>query len=81
MRSAANALAQHLPEAVTFACFAFLNGALLVEPHRVGRALPAPFEGRFSARRGTYRIIYTIDDDRRRVTVLSIEHRSDVYHA
>jgi mRNA-degrading endonuclease RelE of RelBE toxin-antitoxin system len=32
-----------------------------------------------SARRGDYRVIYRIDDELRTVTVMAIEHRSDVY--
>ena len=33
----------------------------------------------FSARRGTYRIIYRINDKNRVVTVVDVDHRRDVY--
>lgn len=33
----------------------------------------------WTARRGTYRILYTIDDERRVVEVTAIGHRSDAY--
>jgi mRNA-degrading endonuclease RelE of RelBE toxin-antitoxin system len=36
-------------------------------------------DDRFSARRGTYTIIYRIDDKNRIVTVVDVDHRSDVY--
>jgi mRNA-degrading endonuclease RelE of RelBE toxin-antitoxin system len=36
-------------------------------------------DDRFSARRGTYRIIYRIDDKNRIVTVVDVSHRLDVY--
>jgi mRNA interferase RelE/StbE len=36
-------------------------------------------DDRFSARRGTYRIIYRVDDKARVITVLDIGHRRDVY--
>jgi mRNA-degrading endonuclease RelE of RelBE toxin-antitoxin system len=36
-------------------------------------------DDRFSARRGTYRIIYRIDDKNRTVTVVDVDHRRDVY--
>jgi len=36
-------------------------------------------DGLHSARRGDYRVIYRIDDHRRRVEVVAIEHRSDIY--
>jgi mRNA interferase RelE/StbE len=32
-----------------------------------------------SAHRGDYRVVYRIDDRRRRVEVLAIAHRADVY--
>jgi mRNA-degrading endonuclease RelE of RelBE toxin-antitoxin system len=33
----------------------------------------------FSARRGTYRIIYRTDDKSRIVTIVDVDHRRDVY--
>jgi mRNA-degrading endonuclease RelE of RelBE toxin-antitoxin system len=36
-------------------------------------------DDRFSARRGTYRIIYRIDDKKRIVTVVDVAHRRDAY--
>jgi len=35
--------------------------------------------GKWSARRGQYRIIYTIDSEGEVVTVLQISHRRDSY--
>jgi mRNA interferase RelE/StbE len=73
-------LAQHLPEAVAFAAHEFIVvGALLDNPQRVGKRLRAPLDDRHSARRGTYRVIYRIDDAERTVTVVDIAHRSDAY--
>ena len=78
-RSASRALAQGLPEAVASAVVEFVTGVLLENPQRVGKALQPPLEGKWSARRGQYRIIYTIDSAARVVTVLHISHRRDVY--
>lgn len=72
-------LAEQLPESVAFAAYEFITVPLLDNPRRVGKQLPAPLEGRHSARRGTYRVIYRIDEDRQRVTVLAVVHRSDAY--
>jgi mRNA-degrading endonuclease RelE of RelBE toxin-antitoxin system len=36
-------------------------------------------DDRVSVRRGTYRVIYRIDDKARVVTVVDIAHRRDVY--
>lgn len=74
-----HALAESLPEAVAAAAYEFITGPLLREPHRVGKRLMPPLDDRFSARRGTYRIIYRIDDESRTVTVVDVDHRRDVY--
>ncbi|MDN5858784.1 MAG: type II toxin-antitoxin system RelE/ParE family toxin [Pseudonocardia sp.] len=72
-------LAQHLPEAAAFAAHEFIVGALLDNPHRIGKRLHPPLDDRHSARRGTYRVIYRIDDEQRTVTVVDIAHRRDAY--
>ena len=48
-------------------------------PRRVGKPLRLELEGPWSARRGSYRIVYRIDDQKRRVEVVTVDHRSDVY--
>jgi mRNA interferase RelE/StbE len=68
-----------LPEKVATAVAEFLYGSLAENPHRVGKPLKLALEGMHSARRGDYRVIYRIDDDQRLVTVIAIEHRSDIY--
>lgn len=72
-------LAEQLPEAVAFAAYDFIIGPLLDNPHRVGKQLRPPLDDRHSARRGTYRVLYRIDDERRRVTVVGVFGRSDAY--
>ena len=49
---------------------------LLENPHRVGGPLQRELAGMRSARRGSYRIVYEIDELQRLVIVLRIEHRS-----
>jgi len=61
------------------AAYEFMTGPLLREPYRVGKRLLPPLDDRFSARRGTYRIIYRIDDKARTITVVHIDHRRDIY--
>jgi mRNA-degrading endonuclease RelE of RelBE toxin-antitoxin system len=73
------ALTERLPEVVAVAAFEFMTGPLLINPYRVGKQLTPPLDDRWSARRGTYRIIYRIDDKRMVVTVVDVNHRSDVY--
>lgn len=71
---------QHkLPESVASAVIEFVTGTLLDNPYRVGKSLRYELEGVDSARRGAFRILYEIDDNRREVTVLRVEHRAGVY--
>lgn len=72
-------LTEQLPEAVAFAAYEFVVGPLLDNPHRIGRRLRPPLDDRHSARRGTYRVIYRIDEARRRVTVVAVLPRSEAY--
>ena len=78
-RSASRALSVDLPEAVASAVVGFVTGVLLENPQRVGKRLQPPLEGKWSARRGQYRIIYTIDSAAQVVTVLHVSHRRDTY--
>lgn len=77
--TAARRALTRLPEKVATAVVQFLYGSVATSPHRVGKPLKLGLEGLHSARRGDYRVIYRIDDQRRLVTVIAIEHRSDIY--
>jgi mRNA interferase RelE/StbE len=68
-----------LPGKAATAAAGFLYGSLAANPHRVGTPLKLGLDGLHSARRGDYRMIYRIDDQHRRVDVVAIEHRSDIY--
>jgi mRNA-degrading endonuclease RelE of RelBE toxin-antitoxin system len=76
---AARAIQETLPQAVAFAVINFITGPLLDNPKRVGAPLRDELEGIWSARRGTYRILYRIDEEAREVIVLRIGHRRDIY--
>lgn len=72
-------LTESLPESVAFAAYDFIVGPLLDNPRRVGERLRPPLQDRHSARRGTYRVIYRIDEEHHRVTVVGVVRRSDAY--
>lgn len=78
-RTAARQLAEALPEAVAAACVEFLYGPLAENPRRVGAPLRKPFEGHWRARRGEYRVRYTVDDPTATIHVLDVSHRRDAY--
>ncbi|MPZ87449.1 MAG: type II toxin-antitoxin system RelE/ParE family toxin [Nitriliruptorales bacterium] len=77
--AARRAIARRLPEAVAAAVLEFCAAALAANPHRVGKPLFGPLAGCHGARRGTYRVVYRIEEETRTVHVLDIDHRADVY--
>jgi mRNA interferase RelE/StbE len=79
--SAVRALERDLPEKVATAIWELISGALLDNPHRVGRPLEPPLAPAWSARRGTYRVLYVIREAERTVEVTAIRHRADAYRA
>jgi mRNA-degrading endonuclease RelE of RelBE toxin-antitoxin system len=78
--AARRAIAERLPESVAAAVLEFCEAALALSPRRVGKPLFGPLAGCYGARRGTYRIVYRIDEQAHAVQVLDIDHRADIYH-
>ncbi|WP_419945238.1 type II toxin-antitoxin system RelE family toxin [Candidatus Poriferisodalis sp.] len=76
---AAATLARKPPEAVAAAVIELITGPLLEAPRRIGVPLRDELDGLCSARRGTCRIVYRIDDTERIVEILRISHRRDAY--
>jgi mRNA interferase RelE/StbE len=70
-----------LPEKAAAAVVEFVVGPVLDEPKRIGHPLRGELEGLWAARRGPYRIVYELDDLKRIVQVLRIDHRADVYRS
>jgi mRNA interferase RelE/StbE len=69
-----------LPITVAAAVLETLD-AIAANPRRLGKRLALEHEGRWSARRGPYRIIYEVLDDEHTVRVVAIGHRRDVYRS
>jgi len=67
-----------LPPGVATAVLETLD-AIAANPRRLGKRLALEHEGRFSARRGPYRIIYELSEDQHTVRVIAIGHRRDIY--
>jgi mRNA interferase RelE/StbE len=78
-RQARRNLHENLPLNVAATAMETIDGSLATGPHRVGKPLDEPFDGYHSARRGTYRIIYRINEDKHTVEIHSIRHRRDSY--
>lgn len=75
--SAKRSLEVTLPEAAAVACWEFIRGHLAESPFRVGKPLRDRLEGRYSARRGEFRVIYQIFEEVIVVGVITIDHRRD----
>lgn len=78
---AVRAIRRHLPQAAATAVIEFMTGVLVENPRRVGKPLRGDLAGIYSARRGTYRVLYRINDGLHEVVVLRIDHRRDVYRS
>jgi len=78
---AARALAEAIPKAVAVAVMDLITGPLLADPQRVGKLLRRELEGIWSARRGTFRVLYRIEEEQHEVVVLRVEHRRDIYRS
>lgn len=68
-----------LPEKVATAAVEFVYGGLSANPQRVGHELQRELAGLHSARRGDFRVLYRIDEPHRRVAIVAIDHRADIY--
>lgn len=69
---------RRLPERYATAIVELLP-AIAANPKRLGKPLRFELKGRWSARRGPYRVIYALDEKTHAVIVLAIAHRADVY--
>lgn len=74
-------IAEILPESVAAAVIDLITGPLIEDPKRVGKPLRRELQGIWSARRGTFRVLYRINDAQHEVVVLRVDHRRDVYRS
>lgn len=70
-----------VPPRIVPAIIEFVYGDLARNPQRVGKPLERELTGFHSARRGPYRIVYSINEEKIVVELLRIDHRADVYRS
>lgn len=58
-----------------------MTGSLLDRPRVVGKPLRGESTGIWSARRGTYRVLYRVLEESQEVVLLTVQHRRDVYRS
>lgn len=68
-----------LPPRIAVAVVEFVTGTLPETPERMSKPLRAELEGLRSARRGDYRVLFSLDDTTGTLLVVRIAHRADVY--
>ncbi|MCH9816182.1 MAG: type II toxin-antitoxin system RelE/ParE family toxin [Actinomycetia bacterium] len=72
-------LSQYLPELFALAAVELIHQGIAHQPYRRGRQLSPPLERVWKANRGTYRVLYEIDEHQRIIRILRIAHRRDAY--
>jgi mRNA interferase RelE/StbE len=77
--AARRSISEQLPEPVAAAVLEFCGAELTTNPQRVGKPLLGPLAGCHGAGRGTYRIVYKIDDGTRTVHVLHVAQQPEIY--
>jgi mRNA interferase RelE/StbE len=70
---------ERIPPRIVPAIVEFVYGDLAKSPKRVGKPLARELSGIFSARRGSYRVLYDVDDENQMVSILRVDHRADIY--
>lgn len=70
-----------IPPRYATAIVEFLTTVLPTNPPRVGKPLHNELVGLHSARRGDYRVLYRIDQDRHVAFVVRIDHRGRIYRS
>lgn len=68
-----------LPPRVAGAVVEFVTATLPHDPVRMSKPLRYELAGLRSARRGDYRVLFTLDEDARVLLVVRIAHRADAY--
>jgi mRNA interferase RelE/StbE len=68
-----------IPDKARPAIFEMVDGVIAENPQRAGKPLSLELAGRWSARRGEYRIVYEIDEETQTVTIVHVAHRRDAY--
>jgi len=68
-----------LPGKVAAAVVQFITVTLAENPQQLSKPLRADLEGYRCARRGDYRILIRLDEDKHLVLVVRIDHRAHVY--
>lgn len=72
---------ERLPPRIAAAVVEFVTATLPANPERMSKPLRGDLEGLRSARRGDYRVLFSLDEATSTLLVERIAHRADVYRS
>ena len=78
-RPAATAVAEQPAESVASAVIELIAGPLVDAPRKVGTPLHGELDGLWAALRGTFRVVFRIDDEKHEIAVLRVAHPRHAY--
>ncbi|BBY42359.1 addiction module toxin RelE [Mycolicibacterium celeriflavum] len=64
---------------IAMAIIEFITGPLAENPQRLSKVLRGELAAYRSARRGDYRVLFRIDDDKHAIVIVAIDHRAQIY--
>ncbi|MGY2744595.1 type II toxin-antitoxin system RelE family toxin [Arthrobacter sp. UYCu723] len=70
---------RRLPEKAATAIVEFITGVLADDPYRLSKPLTNELLGLRTARRGDYRVLFTLDVEDHIMYIHRIDHRADAY--
>jgi mRNA-degrading endonuclease RelE of RelBE toxin-antitoxin system len=70
---------ERLPSGVAAAVVQFATATLPQDPIRMSKPLRGDLDGLRTARRGDYRVLFSLDQEAEMVTIVRVAHRSDAY--
>ena len=68
-----------LPPRIAVAVVEFVTVTLATNPERMSKPLQGDLDGFRSARRGDYRVLFSLDEPTKVLLVVRIAHRADAY--
>jgi mRNA-degrading endonuclease RelE of RelBE toxin-antitoxin system len=68
-----------LPDRVAAAVVEFATVTLPQNPERMSKPLRGEFEGLRTARRGDYRLLFSLNEDAGTILLVRVAHRADIY--
>lgn len=70
---------RRLSSKIAAAIIEFITGPLAENPRRLSKVLRGELAAYRSARRGDYRVLFRIDDEKQTIVIVAVNHRAHIY--